>query len=212
MELRGRGLADARVLSAIERVPRDAFVAPSFLDHAFDDTALPIECGQTISQPYVVALMSERLDVQPRHRVLEIGTGSGYQTAVLSHLCRMVYTIERFRTLSRDAVARLGALGVNNVVAKVGDGSQGWPEQAPFDRIMVTAAAETLPGALVDQLKPGGVMIVPVGRDLMVQNLVKVTRTAEGHAEEILAPVRFVPLVPSAESTADDRKTWRSDG
>ncbi len=212
MELRGRGIAAQDVLSAIERVPRDHFVAENFLRHAFDDTALPIECGQTISQPYVVALMTEQLDVSHRHRVLEIGTGSGYQTAVLSKLCRMVYSVERFRTLSQDAQVRFANLGFTNIITRVGDGSLGWPDQAPFDRIMVTAAAPTLPMALIGQLRIGGIMVVPVGPDLTTQDLLRIERTEDGHTIKSLSPVRFVPLVSGPEPVADDRKNWRSGG
>jgi protein-L-isoaspartate(D-aspartate) O-methyltransferase len=212
MELRGRGIAAQDVLSAIERVPRNHFVAENFAAHAFDDTALPIECGQTISQPYIVALMTEQLEVNHRHRVLEIGTGSGYQTAVLSKLCRMVYSIERFRTLSNDARARFAALQYANIITHVGDGALGWPEQAPFDRIMVTAAAPALPMGLINQLRVGGIMVVPVGPDLATQDLIRVVRTQDGHDVKSLAPVRFVPLVSGPEPVSDDRKSWRSGG
>jgi protein-L-isoaspartate(D-aspartate) O-methyltransferase len=210
MELRGRGIAGADVLSAIELTPRDRFVAESFRDHAFDDTALPIECGQTISQPYVVALMTEQLDVKSRHRVLEIGTGSGYQSAVLSRLCRMVYTVERFRTLSDDARIRFHELGLTNVVTKIGDGALGWSDQAPFDRIIVTAAPPSMPTALIDQLRIGGIMVIPIGPELATQSLLRITRTESGYDTHNLGPVRFVPLVAGPEPKVEDRKNWRS--
>ncbi len=197
MALRRQGIRDANVLGAIERVARQNFIAGAFQDQAYDDHALPIECGQTISQPYIVAFMTEKLEVSDRMKVLEIGTGSGYQAAVLAQLCRRVYTIERYRTLLDDAVKRFVILGYHNVTAMVGDGAKGWPEQAPFDRIIVTAAAPEIPLELANQLKVGGIMVVPVdvngGRD--GQQLVRLTRTQDGINREDLLPVRFVPLV-----------------
>jgi protein-L-isoaspartate(D-aspartate) O-methyltransferase len=184
------------VLSAIERVPREAFVAEAFQDQAYENIALPIDAGQTISQPLVVAAMTQALEVGPTHKVLEIGTGSGYQAAVLSHLCRRLYTIERHRQLMEGAERRFARLRLRNVVTKVGDGTKGWPEQAPFDRIIVTAGARDLPGALLDQLAIGGIMVIPLARGGRDQELVKVLRTAEGHREEAFMPVRFVPLIP----------------
>lgn len=197
MGLRKQGIRDKRVLSAIERVPREKFISATFRKQAYEDHALPIECGQTISQPYVVAYMTEQLQVGERMKVLEVGTGSGYQAAVLAKLCRRVYTIERYRTLLNDAVKRFDELRLHNITAKVGDGAKGWPEQAPFDRIIVTAAAPSVPQALVDQLKEGGLMIVPVGSSggRGEQKLVRIERTAEGVKREELLPVRFVPLV-----------------
>lgn len=197
MALRRQGIRDARVLAAIERVPREIFVTGAFQEQAYDDHALPIECGQTISQPYVVAFMTEKLAVGERMKVLEVGTGSGYQAAVLSQLCRRVYTIERYRTLLDDAVKRFAILGFHNVTAKVGDGAKGWPEQAPFDRIIVTAAAPEIPLELVEQLKIGGIMVVPVDVDggRSGQQLVRLTREETGIKREDLLPVRFVPLV-----------------
>ncbi|WP_420561754.1 protein-L-isoaspartate(D-aspartate) O-methyltransferase [Tepidicaulis sp.] len=197
MELRRRGIKSKAVLSAIERVARDSFVPTTFSKQAYEDHALPIECGQTISQPFVVAYMTEKLEVGDRMKVLEVGTGSGYQAAILSRLCRRVYTIERYRTLMRDAVNRFETLNLHNITTKVGDGASGWPEQAPFDRIMVTAAAPELPQTLVDQLKVGGIMVLPVdipGRP-REQKLVRVTRTETGIEREDLMDVRFVPLV-----------------
>lgn len=195
MQLRRRGIRDPRVLRAIETVPRELFVDEAFADHAYQDIALPIECGQTISQPFVVAFMTEKLELQPTHKVLEIGTGSGYQAAVLSHLCRRVYTVERWRELQKLAEERLARLKINNVTTIIGDGWLGWPPQAPFDRIIVTAAALDAPAALLDQLKDGGRMIIPLGETRDSQSLVQIDKTDEGLVETSLLPVRFVPLV-----------------
>jgi protein-L-isoaspartate(D-aspartate) O-methyltransferase len=197
MALRRQGIRDKRVLSAVERIPREKFINASFRKQAYEDHALPIECVQTISQPYVVAYMTEQLHVGDRMKVLEVGTGSGYQAAVLAKLCRRVYTIERYRTLLRDAIRRFEELRLHNITAKVGDGAEGWPEQAPFDRIIVTAAAPAVPQKLVEQLKIGGIMIVPVAAagSRGEQNLVRIERTEEGVKREELMPVRFVPLV-----------------
>jgi len=195
MALRSQGINDTAVLSAIERVPRDRFVNDAFVDQAYADQSLPIECGQTISQPYVVAFMTAALRLEDRMKVLEVGTGSGYQAAVLSQLCRRVYTIERYRTLLREAERRFKALDYGNIVTKVGDGAEGWPEQAPFDRIIVTAAAPEVPPALIEQLKVGGIMVLPVGPERGEQYIVRITRTEEGIEQETLLPVRFVPLV-----------------
>jgi protein-L-isoaspartate(D-aspartate) O-methyltransferase len=188
MELRQAGIADTGVLSAIERIPREAFVPETFQDRAYEDTALPIGHGQTLSRPRVVARMTEALAAGPRSKVLEIGTGSGYQAAVLSRLCRRVYTIERYRPLLIEAEARFASLRLSNITARVGDGFKGWREQAPFERIIVTAAARDVPGDLADQLAEGGVK----GRD---QNLLRLVRTADGLVEEPLGDVRFVPLL-----------------
>jgi protein-L-isoaspartate(D-aspartate) O-methyltransferase len=197
MSLRRSGVTDTRVLAALERVPRDAFVPPSFADKAWDDVALPIGHAQTISQPLVVALMSEALQVGDRMKVLEIGTGSGYQTAVLSYLARRVYTIETLKSLLDEAEQRLVALRVTNVTSRHGDGSKGWPEQAPFDRILVTAAAgEEAPPPLLEQLAVGGILVTPVTWRAGEQVVVRVTRTDDGFEQEELFPVRFVPLVP----------------
>lgn len=198
MTLRRQGITDGKVLSAVERTPREVFVERAFEGQAYENNALPIECGQTISQPYVVAFMTTKLEVSSRMKVLEIGTGSGYQAAVLARLCRRIYTIERYRTLLREAEKRFSKLGLTNVTAKVGDGTKGWPEQAPFDRIIVTAAAPDVPHTLLDQLKPGGIAIVPI--DIPAsrgggQELVKFTKTDDGFEREDLLPVRFVPLV-----------------
>ena len=195
MDLRRAGIADQRVLGAIERVPRERFVPPTFLDQAYENVALPIGQGQTVSQPYVVARMTEALEVGERHKVLEIGTGSGYQAAVLALLCRRVFSIERHRPLLREAEARLAELRVHNVTLRYGDGTKGWPEQAPFDRIIVTAAAAELPNILAESLVPDGVLVAPVGEERREQRLIRIRRTADGFAREELAAVRFVPLV-----------------
>ncbi|MFD0987503.1 protein-L-isoaspartate(D-aspartate) O-methyltransferase [Methyloligella solikamskensis] len=197
MQLRRRGIRDTRVLRAMELVPREIFVEPSFLKHAYQDIALPIECGQTISQPYVVAFMTEKLEVEEHHKVLEIGTGSGYQAAVLSKLCSHVYTIERYRELQKLADEHFEELGIDNISTIIGDGWIGWPPQAPFDRIIVTAAAPEVPEALVDQLKVGGRMIIPIGENRDSQSLIQVDKFGEDDefTERSLLPVRFVPLV-----------------
>jgi protein-L-isoaspartate(D-aspartate) O-methyltransferase len=195
MELRRSGIADARVLGAIERTPRERFVPSAFADRAYENVALPIDHGQTISQPYVVALMTEKLEIGERHKVLEIGTGSGYQTAILARLARRVFTIERHRELLHEAETRLDHLRLRNVVFRCGDGAKGWPEQVPFDRVVVTAAAEAVPSAMVDALAPGGVLVMPVGCDRHDQQLLRIRRTDDGFITEDLGLVRFVPLV-----------------
>lgn len=194
MELRRGGITDTKVLSAIERLPRTLFVSEVFADRAYDNSALPIAHGQTISQPYVVAFMTQALNLGPRLKVLEIGTGSGYQTAVLAQLCRRVYTIERYPSLLHEAEQRFAEMQLNNITAIVGDGYQGWPQQAPFPRIIVTAAAPEIPPLLVDQLDLGGIMIVPVG-DPNGQQILRVLKTEDGAETKELLPVRFVPLV-----------------
>ena len=196
LSLRRRGISDAAVLRAIDAVPREKFVLAEFADAAYADQAMPIACGQTISQPYVVAYMSEQLAVGPQHRVLEIGTGSGYQAAVLSRLAREVVSIERYRTLAEAARNRLQTLGYTNVEVVVGDGFNGMPERAPYDRIIVTAAAERVPEALIEQLVVGGVLLLPLGSRHGAQEIVKLTKTNEGIREERLIGVRFVPLLP----------------
>ena len=193
--LRSRGVTDARVLTAMERVDRGLFVRGIFADRAYEDMPLPIACGQTISQPSVVGLMTQALAVNPRDTVLEVGTGSGYQAAILAQLARRVYTVDRYRRLVREASGLFLQLDLANVTAISADGSFGLPDQAPFDRILVTAAAEDPPGPLLAQLKPGGIMVLPVGQSDAVQSLIKVTRTERGFDYEELRPVRFVPLV-----------------
>jgi protein-L-isoaspartate(D-aspartate) O-methyltransferase len=194
--LRRRGITDQAVLRAMDEVPREHFVAPETADAAYADHALPIACGQTISQPYVVAYMTERLGIHPEHRVLEVGTGSGYQAAVLSRLAREVVSIERYRTLAEIARIRLKTLGYDNVEVVVGDGLAGVPTRAPFDRIIVTAAAEQVPKALIEQLAEGGVMVLPLGSHAGSQVLVKLTKNKDRIVREDLIPVRFVPLLP----------------
>ena len=196
LDLRRRGIMDKRVLRAIDQVPRENFVAPDYADDAYADAALPIACGQTISQPYVVAYMTERLAIAPHHRVLEIGTGSGYQAAVLSRLAREVVTVERYRTLAETARTRLATLGYDNVTIVVGDGFAGHAEAAPYDRIIVTAAAEEIPETLVAQLGEGGVLLLPLGPHGGAQRIVKLTKSADGVHREDLIWVRFVPLLP----------------
>lgn len=196
MQLRLAGIRDTAILSAMERVPRDRFINHPFTDRAYEDTALPIDCGQTISQPSVVAAMTLALALQPRMRVLEIGTGSGYQTAILSQLCRMVYTMERFSNLQKQAKSRFHELKLSNITARTGDGYKGWPEAAPFDRIIVTAAAPEIPEALLDQLSDKqGVMVIPLGRESGEQWLVRFVKTPEKITEEVLMRTRFVPMV-----------------
>jgi protein-L-isoaspartate(D-aspartate) O-methyltransferase len=195
MELRGAGVADNRVLGAIERVPRERFVPAAFAEQAYENVALPIGHGQTISQPLVVALMTEALDLGERHKVLEIGTGSGYQAAVLARLCRRVFTIERHRGLLKEAEARFAQLRLSNITTRFGDGGKGWPEQAPFDRVIVTAAAPDVPGPLLDSLTADGILVAPVGPVRGEQQLLRVRRTADAFAIDDLGPVRFVPLV-----------------
>jgi protein-L-isoaspartate(D-aspartate) O-methyltransferase len=196
LTLRRRGIADQGVLRAMDEVPRERFVEPTFADSAYADQALPIACGQTISQPYVVAYMTEQLKMESRHRVLEVGTGSGYQAAVLSHLAREVVSVERYRTLAEEARGRLKALGYKNVDIVVDDGFAGVPDRAPYDRIIVTAAAETIPEALLDQLADGGIMILPLGSHDGSQHIIKLTKSVTGIRRENLIPVRFVPMLP----------------
>jgi protein-L-isoaspartate(D-aspartate) O-methyltransferase len=195
MELRRLGITDARTLGAIERVARDAFVPAAFKDQAWENVALPIGHAQTISQPLVVALMTQALEVGDRHKVLEIGTGSGYQTAVLAKLCRRVFTMERHRGLLKEAEKRFAELKLHNVTTRFGDGTKGWPEQAPFDRIIVTAAAPELPAIMRDSLAEGGILVAPVGEERRDQQLVRVSRRDGTFLTEELGPVRFVPLV-----------------
>ncbi|WP_127105725.1 protein-L-isoaspartate(D-aspartate) O-methyltransferase [Pararhodobacter zhoushanensis] len=193
--LRSRGVTDPAVLRAMEKIDRGAFVTGIFAERAYEDTPLPIACGQTISQPSIVALMTEALEVNARDKVLEVGTGSGYQAAILSQLARRVYTVERHRALISEARAAFNRLDLHNITAIASDGSFGLPDQAPFDRIIVTAAAEDPPGPLLAQLRVGGIMIVPVGQSDAVQSLIKVRKLDSGFDYEELRPVRFVPLL-----------------
>lgn len=193
--LRSQRITDSAVLAAMERVDRGLFVPEVFAERAYDDVPLPIACGQTISQPSIVGVMTQALQVSPRDKVLEVGTGSGYQAAVLAQLARRVYTVDRHRTLVQGARRIFEVLELANITTMVSDGSHGLPDQAPFDRILVTAAAEDPPGPLLAQLKIGGIMVVPVGVSDTVQSLIRVTRTQSGFDYDELRPVRFVPLV-----------------
>lgn len=198
MALRRHGIVDTNVIAAMERVPREAFVPPAFRDSAYEDTALPISHGQTISQPMVVAAMTQALEVGDRHKVLEIGTGSGYQAAVLSRICRRVYSIERHRELLQETVARLEKLGYHNITARHGDGMLGWPAQAPFERMLVTAAGqnEDVPPRLLEQLADGGILIVPLQLPDGEQQVFRIQRRGDDFERTSLFPVRFVPLLP----------------
>jgi protein-L-isoaspartate(D-aspartate) O-methyltransferase len=210
MVLRKQGITDARVLGALERTPREIFVEEPFAHAAYDNTALPMACGQTISQPYIVALATEALELGPQMRVLEIGTGSGYQAAVLSKLCRRVYSVERHRPLQLVAEQRFRLLRIDNIATRHGDGFKGWPEQAPFDRILLTAAVPEVPQALLGQLKPGGILVAPVGAaagpepESNYQLLTKMIRTETGWKKEALVPVVFVPMVPGLPQESRD--------
>ena len=203
MELRRQGLADTAVLAAIERIPRETFVPPTFHDQAYEDRALPIGHGQTVSQPAVVAVMTQALGVTRQMKVLEIGTGSGYQAAVLSRLCRRLYTVERIAPLLEEAEARFAALRLHNITTRLVDGQVGWPEQAPFTRIIATAVAAEVPSLLADQLaESGGCMVLPIGVRGRPQQLLRITRSPEGFHEEPLGEVRFVPLLDGGEPGA----------
>ena len=193
-QIASRGVADARVLAAMRKVPRHRFVPPEMVSRAYDDSPLPIGYSQTISQPYIVGYMSELLEVDSDHRVLEIGTGSGYQAAVLGELARDVYTIEIVSDLAATAEATLKALNYSNVHVRTGDGYAGWPEQAPFDRILVTAAPEQVPAPLVEQLAEGGRLVAPVGSQ-DAQWITVIQKSAKGVVERRTIPVRFVPFV-----------------
>jgi protein-L-isoaspartate(D-aspartate) O-methyltransferase len=195
MELRRSGVTDARICGVVERLPRDLFVPEAFRDQAYEDTALPIGCHQTLSAPVIVGRMTQALGLGERMKVLEVGTGSGYHAAVLSKLCRRVYTIERYRELLDEASRRFAELGITNITWKVGDGTLGWPEQAPFERIVVTAAATDVPPVLADQLAIGGVMVVPIDDGVGDPRLLRVRRDQAGLDTEDLGPIRFVPLI-----------------
>ncbi|WP_040309514.1 protein-L-isoaspartate(D-aspartate) O-methyltransferase [Asticcacaulis biprosthecium] len=199
--LKQQGIDDRKVLHAMEITPRDLFVPELFLDRSWEDSAIPINCGQTISQPYIVALMTQALKIEGRHRVLEIGTGSGYQTAILARLARYVYTIERYRSLMVEAETRHRRLLLENIIYRFGDGWDGWPEQAPFDRILVTAALPDVPTDLLNQLKPKGILVGPLGKG-STQILVRYTRTADGFEREDMSDVRFVPLISGVAKEA----------
>jgi len=205
MELRRAGIGDVRVLGAIEKTSREKFVPPAFEDQAYENVALPIGHGQTVSQPYVVALMTEKLELGERHHALEIGTGSGYQTAVLARLCCRVFTVERHRELLRDAERRFAELRLRNIVCRFGDGTKGWPEQVPYDRVIVTAAAPEVPATLIEGLAPGGVLVAPVGEDHRDQQLIRIRRHDDAFSTENLGLVRFVPLVAGLPRRTEGR-------
>jgi len=196
LTLRRRGVTDPATLRAMEQVPREMFVAEHLKAQAYEDHALPIDCGQTISQPYVVAYMTELLELQTRHRVLEIGTGSGYQAAVISRIAATVVTIERYRTLAERARKIFDMIGYTNIEVITGDGLEGAPDRAPFDRIIVTAASETIPDTLVGQLADDGILVLPLGPHDGPQEIVRLRKTEQGIRSENLIGVRFVPLLP----------------
>ncbi len=202
--LRSKGITDQRLLDAFEKTPREFFLDRAFQDRAFEDIPLPIACGQTISQPSVVGLMTHALSVTPRCKVLEVGAGSGYQSAILARLARRVYAIERHRPLARQARARMEALALSTVSVISGDGARGWPDQAPFDRILVTAAAEDPPSLLLEQLRVGGIMVLPVGQSDEIQQLIRIVKTEQGLDYQELGPVRFVPLLPDVAKDEGD--------
>jgi len=199
LSIRSKGVFDNNVLNALEAVNRENFLKGLFAQRAYEDTPLPIECGQTISQPSVVGLMTQALKITNRDKILEIGTGSGYQTAILSKLARRIYSVERFKPLYEEAREIFRKLQLNNVTSVWGDGSQGIVEQQPFDRIIVTAAAEDPPPTLLNQLKIGGIMVIPVGQSDEIQKLIRVERTGKNFKYEDLCDVRFVPLLEGRE-------------
>ena len=199
LSIRSKGVVDNNVLKALETVNRAQFLKGLFAQRAYEDTPLPIECGQTISQPSIVGLMTQALRITDRDKILEIGTGSGYQTAILSKLARRIYSVERFKPLYEEARAIFRKLQLNNITSVWGDGSQGVVEQQPFDRIIVTAAAEDPPPTLLNQLKIGGIMVIPVGQSDEIQKLIRVERTAKNFKYEDLCDVRFVPLLEGRE-------------
>ena len=199
LSIRSKGVVDNNVLKALETVNREQFLKGLFAQRAYEDTPLPIECGQTISQPSIVGLMTQALRITDRDKILEIGTGSGYQTAILSKLARRIYSVERFKPLYEEARAMFRKLQLNNITSVWGDGSQGVVEQQPFDRIIVTAAAEDPPPTLLNQLKIGGIMVIPVGQSDEIQKLIRVERTEKNFKYEDLCDVRFVPLLEGKE-------------
>ena len=205
-QIEARGVRSQGVLDAMQKVPREQFLPQNLREFAYDDNPLPISAQQTISQPYIVALSSDLIDPQPNHVVLDVGTGSGYQAAILGEIVKQVVSIEIVEALATTARRQLGALGYRNIEVHVGDGYLGWPERAPFDAIVVAAAAPHIPRALVDQLRPGGKMVIPVGANDAIQYLVLVTKRADGGIDERrVLPVRFVPLVPGPDRPASQR-------
>ena len=215
-DLRKQGITDERVLEAFAKIPREAFVEQPFETSAYENTALPIACGQTISQPFVVAFSTQALALDPKDRVLELGTGSGYQAAILSPLCRMVYTVERHKPLLAHAEQRFKQVGLHNIVTRHADGLKGWPEVAPFDKILLSAAVREVPQILIDQLKPNGILVAPVGEDAsaargVFQSLTKIIKGDAGIKRETLLPVMFVPMIEglpqNARNTEERGKT-----
>ena len=204
LNLRQAGVTNQRVLEAMEKTPREIFVERAFRERAFEDRPLPISCGQTISQPAIVGMMLQALDVTPRCKVLEIGAGSGYVCSILARLARRVYGIERHRPLALEARERIAQLGLGNVTIRSGDGTKGWPEQAPFDRILVSAAADDTPANLLEQLRPGGIMVLPVGQTDEVQQLIKIEKTENGPSYSELCDVLFVPLIEGLPEDVGD--------
>jgi protein-L-isoaspartate(D-aspartate) O-methyltransferase len=200
LALRKRGIRDTMVLRAFEQVPRDLFVEAGFRDIAWTDQALPIDCGQTISQPAVVAMMTDALELKPAHTVLEVGTGSGYHAAILGHIAGQVVSVERFRTLAELAAGRLKELGLDNVEVFIADGMLGYPARAPFDRIVLNAAVGEVPEVLFEQLKPGGILVAPVGPAEATQMLTRYRKGEEGLEKRELGLVRFVPMRPGVAS------------
>jgi protein-L-isoaspartate(D-aspartate) O-methyltransferase len=199
MTLRAQAIMQADILSAIETVPRELFIPENLHAHAYENASLPIGYKQTISQPYIVAVMTQSLELKKTHRVLEIGTGSGYQAAILARLSRRVYTLERLRPLMVSAEKRLKTLQISNITYRHGDGAKGWPEAAPFDRIIITCRVTEIPTALLDQIKEGGILIAPVGPSGK-EELVRVKREAEGFEKKSLMPVRFVPMLAGTQA------------
>jgi protein-L-isoaspartate(D-aspartate) O-methyltransferase len=204
LNLRQAGVTNQRVLEAMEKTPREIFVERAFRERAFEDRPLPISCGQTISQPAIVGMMLQALDVTPRCKVLEIGAGSGYVCSILARLARRVYGIERHRPLALEARERIAQLGLGNVTIRSGDGTKGWPEQAPFDRILVSAAADDTPANLLEQLRPSGIMVLPVGQTDEVQQLIKIEKTENGPSYSELCDVLFVPLIEGLPEDVGD--------
>ena len=195
-ELRGEAIDDENVLAVLADIPREDFIPKVLRAQAYENAALPISSGQTISQPYIVAYMTQVLGVTKKHKVLEIGTGSGYQAVVLAKLCRRLFTVERHLPLLKAAESIFKKLNIFNITTLFGNGLKGWLEQAPFDRIMVTAASENIPEKLLEQLKDGGVMIIPIGAQGEIQYIIRITRQGDEYVEQNLLPVKFVPLLP----------------
>ena len=194
-ELRAEGIVDEDILTTLDHIPREEFIPKAMRGQAYENAALPIDSGQTISQPYIVAFMTQALKVTKKHKVLEVGTGSGYQATVLARLCRRLFTIERHLPLLTAAEEIFKKLNIFNITTLFGNGMKGWPEQAPFDRIMVTAASEEIPAKLLEQLKDGGIMVIPVGAQGKSQHIIRISRHGDDYNQENLLPVKFVPLL-----------------